>query len=60
MNPKNPIEPEMNPANETPPGTADHADHACPKCEGSGMLDDGTPCQHCGGTGKVISGITPA
>lgn len=56
----NPIEPEMNPAAEKPPGMDGTADTACSKCSGSGMLDDGTPCHHCGGTGKVTPGSAPA
>ena len=48
----NPIEPEMDPAEERPapvPGE----EHICPICTGSGVKDDGTRCDHCGGTGKV-------
>jgi len=28
-------------------------EHICPVCTGSGVADDGTPCSHCKGTGKV-------
>ena len=48
----NPVEPEMNPAEETPapvPGE----EHVCPVCGGSGLGDDGMRCDHCSGTGKV-------
>ena len=48
----NPIDPEMNPAEETPipvPGE----EHICPVCGGGGLADDGTRCEACGGTGKA-------
>ena len=47
----NPVEPEMNPAEEIPhlePGES----AACPTCSGSGLAGDGMPCSHCKGTGK--------
>ena len=50
----NPIEPEMNPAEETPPHSPGENDHVCPVCTGSGVGDDGMRCDHCGGTGKVM------
>ena len=53
----NPVEPEMDPAEETPvpvPGE----EHICPVCKGGGVKDDGTRCDHCDGTGKVsVSGV---
>ena len=51
-----PIEPEMNPNDQTPPGSPETAENVCPKCDGSGQRDDGKPCDNCGGTGKVIEG----
>ena len=51
----NPIEPEMNPGAEQPPDSPGAGEIVCPKCTGSGLRDDGMPCDHCGGTGKVIS-----
>ena len=53
----NPIEPEMNPGDQAPPGTPGAGDNICPKCSGSGTLDNGSRCEHCGGTGKVIVGV---
>ena len=53
----NPVEPEMNPAEETPvpvPGE----EHICPVCNGGGLADDGTRCEHCSGTGKIDSPAT--
>ena len=52
----NPVEPEMNPAEEAPPGLSGEDGTACPKCQGSGVLGDGTRCEHCSGTGKVSAG----
>ena len=53
----NPVEPEMDPAEENPvpvPGE----EHICPVCKGGGLKDDGTRCDHCDGTGKVsASGV---
>jgi hypothetical protein len=48
----NPVEPEMNPAEEVPPPIPGE-EHICTVCGGGGVLDDGTRCEHCGGTGKV-------
>ena len=52
----NPVEPEMNPSDEAPPGVAGEDGTACPKCNGSGVRDDGARCEHCAGTGKVSAG----
>ena len=49
-----PIEPEMNPGDAAPPGDPETGENICPKCSGSGQRDDGKPCDHCGGTGKVM------
>lgn len=54
----NPVEPEMNPGDQAPPGTPGTGENICPKCGGSGISDsDGMPCDTCGGTGKVIEGV---
>jgi hypothetical protein len=53
----NPVEPEMNPGDQAPPGAAGTGENICPKCSGSGVRDDGARCEHCGGTGKVIVGV---
>lgn len=54
----NPIEPEMNPGDQAPSGSAGTGDNLCPKCSGSGITDDtGMRCEHCGGTGKVTEGV---
>jgi len=53
----NPIEPEMNPADESPPGQSIPGDTVCPHCGGSGITDDtGMRCDHCSGTGKTGEG----
>lgn len=53
----NPVEPEMNPGDQAPPGTPGAGENICPKCSGNGILGDGSRCEHCGGTGKVIEGV---
>jgi len=53
----NPIEPEMNPGDEAPPGIPAAGENICPNCNGGGVRDDGTRCEHCGGTGKVSEGV---
>lgn len=52
----NPIEPEMNPADEAPPGLPASDARLCPTCQGAGIGDDGMRCDHCAGTGKVGEG----
>ncbi|MGA8055235.1 MAG: hypothetical protein WCA12_15500 [Burkholderiales bacterium] len=51
-----PVEPEMSPDEEAPPGAPATEDNICPVCGGSGDVD-GLPCKHCGGSGKVIQAI---
>jgi hypothetical protein len=51
-----PTKPDMNPGDQAPPGAPGTGENICPECSGSGKVD-GTPCQHCGGTGKVIVGV---
>jgi DnaJ-class molecular chaperone len=46
----------MNPGDQAPPGTPGTGEDVCPKCGGSGRLDQGE-CENCGGIGKVIRGI---
>lgn len=40
------------PGDEVPPGTPQSAEGLCPRCDGSGRLDD-APCPDCNGTGQV-------
>jgi len=46
----------MNPGDQAPPGTPGTGEDVCPKCGGSGRLDQGE-CENCGGIGRVIRGI---
>jgi hypothetical protein len=46
----------LNPGDEAAPGTPGTGEDVCPKCNGSGQLND-AECENCGGTGKVIRGI---
>jgi DnaJ-class molecular chaperone len=49
-----PVETEKkSPGDQAPPGTKQTAENICPKCRGSGRIDDKT-CPDCGGSGKVI------
>ena len=50
---------EMAPGDEAPPGTPGTGEDACPKCDSSGKVD-GEPCPDCGGTGRVVKGISGA
>ncbi len=52
-----PIEPEMNPGDQAPVGTPGTGENICAKCNGTGSQEDGRPCEHCHGSGKVIQGI---
>lgn len=47
---------KLNPGDQAAPGTPGTAENICPVCSGKGKIGD-RPCQHCGGTGKVIEGI---
>jgi hypothetical protein len=47
---------ELNPGDQTVPGTPGTGENLCPKCGGRGRLD-GRDCAHCGGTGRVIQGV---
>ncbi|RJG03452.1 hypothetical protein [Noviherbaspirillum sedimenti] len=48
--------PEMNPGDAAPAGTPGTGEDICPKCKGTGKID-GTDCQNCGGTGRIVEGI---
>jgi hypothetical protein len=48
---------ETNPGDEAAPGTPGTGENLCRHCNGTGE-HDGTPCPVCGGTGKVIEGIS--
>ena len=45
------------PGDEAAPGTPGTGENLCRDCGGSGELE-GKPCPVCGGTGKVIEGIS--
>ncbi len=46
----------LNPGDDAAPGTPGTGEDVCPRCGGSGTIEDGE-CVNCGGTGKVIEGI---
>jgi len=46
------METGLNPGDEDRPGEPQTAENACPRCGGSGRLEDGA-CPVCGGTGRV-------
>ena len=47
----------VNPGDQARPGTPGTGENMCPKCSGSGKRKDGSQCEHCGGTGKVVVGV---
>ena len=47
----------VNPGDDARPGTPGTGENVCPDCKGSGRLAN-VPCKTCGGTGKVIEGIS--
>ncbi|MBF6620044.1 MAG: hypothetical protein ITG02_07420 [Patulibacter sp.] len=47
---------DLAPGDEAPPGTPGSGEDVCPRCGGSGRLDDAT-CDECAGTGRVIRGV---
>jgi len=47
----------VNPGDDAAPGTPGTGENVCPDCKGSGRLGN-APCKTCGGTGKVIEGIS--
>lgn len=48
--------PEVHPGDDAAPGTTGTGEDICPKCKGTGKLN-GTDCENCGGTGKIVEGI---
>ncbi|HEY8382510.1 MAG TPA: hypothetical protein VIL09_10200 [Microvirga sp.] len=48
---------QINPGDDAAPGTPGTGENVCPDCRGSGKID-AQACQSCGGTGKVIEGIS--
>ena len=50
---------KVNPGDQAAPGTPGSGENVCPDCKGSGKLQN-APCKTCGGTGKVIEGISGA
>jgi hypothetical protein len=45
-----------NPGDEAPPGTPGTGEDVCPACHGSGRIE-GSRCDTCGGSGKIIRAI---
>jgi DnaJ-class molecular chaperone len=50
-------QPRVNPGDQAAPGTPGSGENVCPDCKGSGRLNN-APCKTCGGSGKVIEGIS--
>ncbi len=48
----------MNPGDQAPAGTPATGENLCRDCEGTGKLAGGEDCPTCGGTGRVIEGIS--
>lgn len=48
--------PKRKPGDEAAPGIPGSGEDICPKCGGTGRLDD-KPCPNCAGTGIVQEGI---
>ena len=47
----------LNPGDEAAPGTPGTGENVCRECKGSGQLE-AKPCPVCGGTGKVVEGVS--
>ena len=45
---------DLNPGDQAPAGSPQTGENLCPKCSGKGTRADGSRCENCGGTGKVI------
>jgi DnaJ-class molecular chaperone len=54
-----PNAPRMNPGDQAAPGTPGTGENICPSCSGKGTVD-GRECKDCGGSGKVIEGVSGA
>ena len=48
--------PDLSPGDEAPPDVPSAAENVCPRCAGSGRVDDGD-CESCGGTGVVEEAV---
>jgi hypothetical protein len=48
--------PAGSPGDDAAPGTAGTGEDVCPKCQGSGRVENAV-CESCGGTGIVIKGV---
>jgi hypothetical protein len=51
-----PADEPLAPLDEAPPGTPGAGENTCPRCGGSGRLDD-APCPGCDGTGVITEGL---
>ncbi|HEY0014059.1 MAG TPA: hypothetical protein VGB79_14550 [Allosphingosinicella sp.] len=49
---------DTNPGDEAAPGTPGTGENLCRHCNGTGRHANGSECPECGGTGKVIEGIS--
>jgi hypothetical protein len=47
---------QLKPGDVAPPGTPGTGEDLCPRCGGSGQIEE-IQCPTCEGTGKVIEGI---
>ena len=50
---------QMHPGDKARPGTPGSGENICRTCKGSGEANQ-KPCPDCGGTGKVVEGISGA
>lgn len=48
--------PDQTPGDDAPQGTPGTGEDVCPKCAGSGTIQD-QPCPDCEGSGKIVRGI---
>ena len=46
----------MAPGDDAPTGTPGTGEDICPKCSGTGKLND-KPCPNCAGTGRIVEGV---
>lgn len=51
-----PTPPDTAPGDEAPPGAPSTGENICPRCGGSGEVNQ-QRCPECDGTGKVTTGI---